>query len=303
MSFGLGLRAMRKILRDGGLGAVRGMQISAYTDWLLRPRTTEELVSVEQGGGIVHRQAPHQIDAVRLLGGGLLKEVRAHVGTWMPQRPLQSYYHAFLEFEDGTPATIIHDGNGYFMLSEFFPWAAERWRYTDMDRITMRQHIRDGARNDAAEKDEYRIGGRNDPTTKNDLETWEKPWVPGDLGLTLVTCERGLLRDARFGISVYDEMGKTEVDLRYHPHWDDPMRGALVRPSLEELYDAVSGQRPAYHTGAWGRATLEAVLAIVESGNTGKTIRLHRQIAMPTDYDATLDLNARKPHAPARFQP
>ena len=40
-----------------------------YTDFLYRPRRPEEL-DTAQGGGAVFNQAAHQVDIVRLLGGG-----------------------------------------------------------------------------------------------------------------------------------------------------------------------------------------------------------------------------------------
>ena len=70
-----------------------------------RPRTPDEL-DVTQGGGIPYRQGPHQIDTVRLLGGGMLRSVRAQTGWWMKERTIPGYYSAFMEFESGLPATI-----------------------------------------------------------------------------------------------------------------------------------------------------------------------------------------------------
>ena len=40
-----------------------------YTDFLYRPRRPEEL-DTARGGGAVFNQAAHQVDIVRLLGGG-----------------------------------------------------------------------------------------------------------------------------------------------------------------------------------------------------------------------------------------
>ena len=52
-----------------------------YTDFLYRPRRPEEL-DTAQGGGAVFNQAAHQVDIVRLLGGGRVKSVRAATGAW-----------------------------------------------------------------------------------------------------------------------------------------------------------------------------------------------------------------------------
>ena len=53
-------RKMYSIIESGQLGAVKAINFMAYTDWLLRPRVTEEL-DLAQGGGLVYRQGPHQI--------------------------------------------------------------------------------------------------------------------------------------------------------------------------------------------------------------------------------------------------
>src|SRR5258707_15225405 len=74
-SYGLGIRAMGKLATNGSLGRIQSIFVWSYTDWILRPRTRDELV-FEEGGGLVHRQGPHQIDTVRLLGGGKLRSVR-----------------------------------------------------------------------------------------------------------------------------------------------------------------------------------------------------------------------------------
>ena len=61
----------------GGLGMIQAMY---YTDFLYRPRRPEEL-DTSRGGGVVFSQAAHQVDIIRLLGGGLIKSVRAHTGN------------------------------------------------------------------------------------------------------------------------------------------------------------------------------------------------------------------------------
>jgi len=68
-SFGPHIRTMRRIIRSGELGRLCALHVWAYTDWMLRPRTAEEL-DINQGGGVPYRQGPHQIDTLRLLGGG-----------------------------------------------------------------------------------------------------------------------------------------------------------------------------------------------------------------------------------------
>ena len=85
-SFDRPIRRTREIIASGAVGAPRMITALNFTDFLYRPRRPEELVT-EQGGGVVFSQAAHQIDIVRLLGGGRVRSVRASTGAWDPARP------------------------------------------------------------------------------------------------------------------------------------------------------------------------------------------------------------------------
>ncbi len=288
-SLSLPVRAMRKIALSGSVGAPRAIFNWSYTDWMLRPRTAAELAP-ESGFGIVHRQAPHQIDTMRVLGGGKLRSVRGSVGQWMPERSVPGFYTALLEFENGLPATIIYNGYGYFMTLEMYPEAASRHRYTDADRVAIRKEMRSGERDDETDKREFQIGGRRDPTLAPE-QADAKPWSPMDLGMVVLSCERGDLRHSQYGVWVYDDDGKREVDLRGLRRGELDLEGGGALQALIELHGAVTENKPLYHSGEWGRATLEATIAIVESSRSGKEIVLHKQVAMPAGYDAELDLS------------
>jgi phthalate 4,5-cis-dihydrodiol dehydrogenase len=283
-SFQMPVRAMRRLVVSGLVGAVKAILIASYTDWMLRPRTPEEL-SLEAGGGLVHRQAPHQIDALRLIGGGKLRSVRGSVGQWMPERQVPGYYAAFLEFENGLPATIVYDGYGYYMTLEHYPEASARWRYNDEDRIIMRNALRKGNRDEESEKQEFRIGGSRDPSNAKkhaDDQAWSSI---DDLGEVTLSCERGILKQGKYGVTMYGDAGRREVNIGgFHE--------SGARPALLELQDAVVNAKPLYHSGEWGRATLEATIAILRSNEERREVILERQVEMPASYDADLDLPA-----------
>jgi phthalate 4,5-cis-dihydrodiol dehydrogenase len=280
-------RAMRRIALAGDLGAVTAIHIWAYTDWLIRPRTADEL-DPEQGGGIVFRQGPHQIDTIRLLGGGLVRSVRAQTGRWLEARPVPGYYTAFLEFENGTPATIMHNGYGYFVMSELYPWVAAAERFTDADRARMRRELEAGTRDEDGEKAQWRVGGRRDPTKVR--HEGRAGWKPFDLGPVEVSCERGVMRNWENGVVVYSDRGREELDLRELQRPEPDPSGGLSLAILEELYASVVDGRPLYHDGAWGRATLEVVLALIASARERREIHLERQVAMSDTYDAELSV-------------
>jgi phthalate 4,5-cis-dihydrodiol dehydrogenase len=281
--YGLAIRAMRKVAQSGLIGAPRSILIWSYTDWILRPRTPDELV-FEEGGGLVHRQAPHQIDIVRVLGGGKLRSVRGHAGQWMPERPIPGFYTAYLEFEDGTAATILHNGYGYFLTAEFFPWALEMHRYKDADRVAFRRALRAGKRDEESEKAEYRIGGSKDKTLR-EVPKEPPPWTPFSLGMVVLSCERGDVRHSKYGLSIYSDDGERELDLRPLARPEVDFEGGVTLPALEELHAAAVLGRPVYHSGEWGRATLEATIAIIESTRERREIICKQQVAMPDAYD------------------
>jgi phthalate 4,5-cis-dihydrodiol dehydrogenase len=281
-SYTLPIQAMRKIITSGKLGDVRAINLMAYSDWMLRPRTADEL-DINQGGGIPYRQGPHQIDTVRVLGGGMLRSVRGMTGQWMPERPIPGYYSAYLEFENGLPSTIIHNGYGYFLGAELVPWGESRQRYTIEERVAVRRSMRDGTRNETQDKQDLRIGGAAEEETFRQREE-EKPWVPEDMGLLIVSCDRGDIRHSKFGLYVYDDEGLKDVDLTP----DRAMGVGQRRAELEEIYNgAVLGQ-PLFHDGRWGMATLEVCLAIMESAKTRKEIMLQHQVPVAPSYDEHL---------------
>jgi len=290
-SYGVWTRAMRRLVISGAVGPLRAIHVWAYTDWMLRPRTADEL-DPSQGGGIVFRQGPHQIDTIRLIGGGRLRSVRAMTGQWMSERPVPGYYCAFFEFEDGTPATIMHNGYGYYSMNELYPWVVTKRGYTDEDRAVLRRALRDGGRDEEKEKQDYRVGGRHDPTAAAKTSSGPQEWSPFDLGPVELTCERGFVRNDRRGLVVYDDAGRHDVDLLHLQRPEPDPSGGLSIAVLEELHAAVVRGRPVYHDGAWGRATLEAALAVMQSARERREIALHRQVAMPADYDADLPIDA-----------
>lgn len=284
------IRAMRKIIQSGQIGQLRSIFIWSFTDWMLRPRTPDELV-FEEGGGIPHRQGPHQIDVVRLLGGGLVNSVRGAIGMWMPERPIPGFYTAFMEFQNGVVANLTHNGHGYFNTAELYPWAPAMHRYQESDRVAFRRGMRGGGRNEVEEKAEWRIGGAHDKTLRQ-APSEPQPWTPYDMGMLLVSCDRGDIRHSKYGLTLYGDDGPRDIDLRGVGRPEVDFENGVTIPALLELHAAVVEGKPVYHSGEWGRATLEAALAMIESGREHREIVLQKQVAMPPEYDADFEVAA-----------
>ena len=67
----------RDIIESGAYGKPRMINALNFTDFLYRPRRPEEL-DTARGGGVMFSQAAHQIDIVRLLGGGRVTQRARH---------------------------------------------------------------------------------------------------------------------------------------------------------------------------------------------------------------------------------
>ncbi len=258
------IRQIRDIVKSGRLGRV--VQIMSYNsnDWLQRPRLAPEL-DTAQGGGLVYRQGPHMIDIVRFIGGGLVKTVRGITGRADPNFDTEGHFSALLEFEDGAAATVTFNGYGYFDVTEL------TWNIGEGG---LRQT---GGR---AVPGKPRITGPTDADTKS--ASAEARTATGDrgaevrrqpfFGLTIVNCEKGVIRQSPDGIFVYDATGIEEI----------PCTASRGRDQeLLELIDAIDGGRTVFPDGRWGKATLEVCLAMMASSGDGRSRRMRHQIEAP----------------------
>jgi phthalate 4,5-cis-dihydrodiol dehydrogenase len=158
-------------------------------------------------------------------------------------------------------------------------WGHSNQRYTPEQRVEVRKQMMEGTRDEESDKQSLRIGG---DWERKVFQRENKPsWVPEDLGLVIVSCDRGVMRHSERGIYVYDNDGVHDIELEP----DRPMGPAQRRAELEELYDSVVHGKPLWHDGRWGMATLEATLAIVESGRQRKEVTLTKQVPVPEGYD------------------
>jgi phthalate 4,5-cis-dihydrodiol dehydrogenase len=205
----------------------------------------------------VFRQGAHQIDVVRAIVGKKITSVRAVAGKWHPRFDTEGNYTAFLEFEDGTPATLVFNGYGGFDIGEL-TWGISESGYAS-----------------AKETEETEAGG---PVSAADKYTGptraEKRKRRGErkqpfFGLTLVSCEKGDIRQSPDGLYIYTDGAREEI---FCPPFLD-RAGDLLR-----LYDAVTENRDILADGTWGKATLEVVIAILQSSSERREIALTHPI-------------------------
>jgi phthalate 4,5-cis-dihydrodiol dehydrogenase len=274
-SFDAPILRAREIIASGALGAVRMINAQYYTDFLYRPRRPEELVTA-QGGGAVFSQAAHQVDIVRLLGGGRVRSVRAQTGAWDPVRATEGAYAALLVFDEGSYASLAYSGYAHFDGDELCGGVGELGAVkTEGDYGAARRNLRRAADSgeEAALKHARNYGGA-DYAKGAAAAPVSAPPSHEHFGLVLVCCERGDLRPMPDGVMIY---GDGERHLEPLPKPRVPRVEVI-----DELYAAVvSGQTPV-HGGRWAQATLEVCLAMLQSAREQRDIVLDHQVGLPS---------------------
>jgi phthalate 4,5-cis-dihydrodiol dehydrogenase len=269
------VQAMYRASRSGELGRLIAINSWFFTDWLIKPRVAEE-IDEAMGGGVIYRHAPHLIDTVRLLGGGRVRSVRASVGRFMPERPCPGNFSAFLEFEDGTPATIVYNGYGYFDTSEL-TWSIGNRMYSPAERVHVRQALRRGETDSENAKEGMRFGAAAEQTASRGTGRAEAAAAGtrghiGWFGITVASFERGDIRQSPNGIYIYGDEGRREI-----PVYGSRGTGLL---EMQEMYEALTEGRPIRHDGRWALATLEVGNAITQSARERREILLTHQCAV-----------------------
>jgi phthalate 4,5-cis-dihydrodiol dehydrogenase len=108
-SFDRPVQAMRDIIDSGELGPVRMVNTWCFTDWMYRPRRSDEL-DVAKGGGVTFRQGAHQFDILRWLCAGQVSSVKARAFDFDPERSSVGAHTVFLDFDNGAAATAVYSG-------------------------------------------------------------------------------------------------------------------------------------------------------------------------------------------------
>ncbi len=257
------VRKIGEILASGRLGRIIQINTWMYNDWIQRPWEAAS-VDPKRGGGVVYRQGPHQIDVIRYLAGGLVRGVRATTGKWQPHYDVEANYSAFLDFEDGATALASFNGYGNFDVREL-TWGIGEGGRVQPEAAMLGPKPRGTGPIPA---DEFYA------LPQYSIEAFERR---GDhkqdfFGLTIVSCERGDVRQSPDGVYVYTERGREEV----------PITGRELRAGeVQALVDAVRENRPAFPDARWSRATLEACIAIIESSRERREIMMQYQVPSP----------------------
>jgi phthalate 4,5-cis-dihydrodiol dehydrogenase len=253
-SFDLPIRKTKELIPR--FGRVRMITAINFTDFLYRPRRPEELESA------VLNQSAHHVDIVRLLAGTPLRSVRAHAAAWDRG---QGAYSALLSFGESF-ATIVYSGYAHFDSDEFTGWVGELGQKKDPSRYGAARKLLSG-KEESVLKAARNYGG---PEFKASEAQFHEHFGP-----LIVSCDKADLRPLPTGVMIHAD-GEQRLEPLAPP--EVPRAGVI-----DELYDAVVNGKAPLHDAAWGLATTQACLAILESARTGKEVPLwHRASASRT---------------------
>jgi len=268
-SFNAPILKAHQLIASGAFGQVRMIHALNYTDFLYRPRRPEEL-DTQMGGGVIFSQAAHQIDIVRLLGGGLVNSVMAHTGAWDPSRPTEGAYSALLGFKNGAFASVSYSGYGHF--------DSDRW----MDGIGELGQTKNWADHGIARRRLALARTVNEETQLKAARNYGAAQWSGSTALPthaqhqhfgpmIISCDHADLRPTPHGVWIDGHMD-VKLEALQPP----------VRPRIEvidEFYNAIVHGKPVLHSGAWARATTAVGLAILASSESGQIQTPLHQVA------------------------
>lgn len=259
-SYDLPIKRMREIIAGGSLGQVRMVNTWCFSDWMHRPRRPDEF-DLSLGGGVTFRQGSHQFDIIRLLCGGMARSVRAKTFDWDPARRSTGAHVVYMDFDDGAAATAVYNGYGKFSTMEL-GFGVSEWGFMQTPEERQASASKPANRSPEEERQAKRDrAARGIPA--------DAPYQPF-FGLTLVSCERGDIRQSPRGLFIYSVDGCSEEVLP-----TDRSPRDLV---LAEFHDALSGVKPALHDGSWGLANLEICSAALASSQSGADVSLQEQV-------------------------
>lgn len=271
-SFNAPVLRARELIASGELGQVRMITALNYTDFLYRPRRPEEL-NTALGGGVIHSQAAHQIDVVRLLGGGKVRSVQACTGQWDATRPTEGAYSALLQFENMAFATVTYNGYGHFDSDVWMDHVGEIGQPKPANESTQRY-------GQARRKLETTHSTEAESSLKAARNYGGPLYAPAAIasnayqhfGPVVVSCDKGDIRLTPLGMWVYGP------DKEYFEALPEP---AYPRKEvIDELFQNLRGSGALTHSGAWSRASTEVCLGILQAATHQQAVLMHHQVGV-----------------------
>jgi phthalate 4,5-cis-dihydrodiol dehydrogenase len=279
-SFEARIQRIREFAQNGELGKLRMIQNWRFVDWIIRPRSPEE-ITPGWGTGILWRQGPHQFDVIRTIGGGLMRSVRGMLSTFDPKRRVPGSFTVYFEFEDDVCGTAVHNSYDHLesrILVHGFdtesPLSAPE-RYARA-RKEMMGHKDDPMWEQNAAASERYGGGRRSTTPggaspKKQSGYNSDGWIMG--GPLIASFDEGDVRLSYKGVIVDGTDRQWEIET---PTGKDGQDGRDAR--LNSFCASIRTGKPLPADGRWGKATQEVLVAVDESAATRKEVMLKHQV-------------------------
>jgi len=193
-----------------------------------------------------------------------------------PERPTEGSHLTFLQFEDGAAASLVFSGYDYFDSDEFHFWVGESGEEKSPSghgsARMMLANLADPAA-EAALKTVRAYGKRaaSKAGSTRPSGAAERAHHP-HCGVTIASCVLGDLRPSADGVLIYDRKGRREIVV--------PRGSAFPDKSAvwDELCVAVKSGREPLHSGRWGKATMEASIAVLTSARERREVYLSHQV-------------------------
>jgi len=198
----------------------------------------------------------------------MVRSLRGTADIWDPNRRVPGCYSAYLDFEDGTVATIINSGYDHFDSREF---VQREFAVDPTKQAKARRELRAApdVEWEARAAREERYGGARTRSNESQPAQPSLGWIMG--GPLVASFDKGDVRMTPGGLTVYGDDELHEIKLG--------VKGQDGRDArINTFYDAIVRGRPLPADGAWGMATLEVLLAIEDSGRTRKEGYLRHQV-------------------------
>lgn len=249
-----------RCVRQGRIGRLLNVTTVWQTNWLLRPRFSYE-VDPLRGGGIVFRQAPHQVEMVREIAGGSVTAVTAVTHEVSVPLPAVGQYAVVAELAGGASGLMSYNGCG-FLDSGLLTFGIGEGGRVDAGTANAAWRRAQSWRMDKYSEVGLQFRGSS-------VGAGAGPW--GFSGLTIVNGERGDLRQTPDGILVYGLEGTEHVPA-------DTTEPSGLAADFEELWAAVRTGAVPTHDCRWGAETVAVCEAIWRSSQ--------RHERTPIDLDA-----------------
>ena len=166
---------------------------------------------------------------------------------------------ALLALENEAAASVTFSAYDFFDSDEFHHWIAEGGTNKPRDRHGSTRAGFLARTDEIAAHQDLGFGGRVLPI--------EQPHLP-HFGVIVATCERGDLRLSPDGVLIHGVDGTREVAVPC----------GIGRPgqgdALDALWAALREERRCVHDARWGRATVQVVLAMLQSSRTCSEVLL-----------------------------